>query len=1067
MALAKTTRPSIRGIVPRPRAFRILDRARPYPVTWVCGPPGCGKTSLVASYVRARRLSCLWYQVDEGDTDIATFFHYLREAAPDGKQNLPRLHAPHPPSATSFRQQFFRQLFDTMKPPFAVVLDDYEDARESASFDEVILEAVSQIPPGGRMMILSRAVPPDALVSLIANRSMQLVTWPELRLTERETALLVKRVGARRLWPSAVKALHRFTDGWAAGLVLLLDQLKSEVGAAGWRQPDPKAVFDYVGTEILRHVDRETQEILLQVAFLPRVSGRMAEQLTGLPGAGRILGQLHAQNYFTIAHGTEDPAYEFHPLLRKALLSHGRRVFSRERATEIQRAGAAILEESGQIPDAVGLLIGAEDWPKLADVVCRHAASLLAEGRGQSVLDWIGRMPRDVLDDDPWLVYWHAVAMLSLDAGRARASLERALDGFRERKDATGAFLAWSAVVETFLHEFRDLRPLDGWVSRLGELRHEFPAFPSLDVEACVVASVIPALYLRQPWHVELGAWIDRAEQLFRSGPTGDLRLQIGVHLVWHACCAGTLANAAGIIPTLAAMASNGTASPWLRVLTKATIGFYQWLAGSLDASLQTVTEALALARTSGVQAWEYRILWHSAAAHLSRGDTAAAGDALDSIARDLQTAGLFDLLAYDYLVAWRALLQHDLPHAAAAQQRSLHTVQGMGIPFGEVQLRLAGIWIELLRTPCPAAAVRRQLCSVYRMARNVRSPLMDFSAHLAAAYFRLVSGREEQGMRCLAKAMRIGREHGFRNTYTWLDPVMARLCAKAMAAGIEPEYVRALVRERGLTPDPPPVELEQWPWPVKIFTLGRFEVWRDGELIRFSGKAQKRPLSLLKGLIALGGENVREDRLSDLLWPDADGDAAQDALSTTLHRLRQLLTHEAICRQAGWLRLARRHCWVDVWALDHMLERAGRLVAGSKPSDHAWTQSAQWTERAVQLYRGDFLADDSDAPWAVPFAERVRERLLVQIKTIARHWAQDGDWATAAACYKRATDIHACSEECCRGLMVAYQKLGRRDEAVAVYQRCTQTLNTRWGIAPSAQTVALLHSLKSGQTTG
>ena len=92
--------------------------------------------------------------------------------------------------------------------------------------------------------------------------------------------------------------------------------------------------------------------------------------------------------------------------------------------------------------------------------------------------------------------------------------------------------------------------------------------------------------------------------------------------------------------------------------------------------------------------------------------------------------------------------------------------------------------------------------------------------------------------------------------------------------------------------------------------------------------------------MIALGGENVSEERLSDLLWPDAEGDAAQDALSTTLHRLRHLLTHDAIHRQAGRLSLDRRHCWVDAWALDHMLERAKDLVAGPNPREQVWTQS-------------------------------------------------------------------------------------------------------------------------------
>ena len=122
-------------------------------------------------------------------------------------------------------------------------------------------------------------------------------------------------------------------------------------------------------------------------------------------------------------------------------------------------------------------------------------------------------------------------------------------------------------------------------------------------------------------------------------------------------------------------------------------------------------------------------------------------------------------------------------------------------------------------------------------------------------------------------------------------------------------------------------------------------------------------------------------------------------------------------------------------------------------------------TERALRLYQGDFLGDDRDASWAASFAERVRERVFRQIQKIGRHWAQSGDWVKAVACYKRAADIHGCSEECCRALMQAYRELGCRDEALAVYQRCTRTLNTRWGISPSPQTVALLNSLKSVQT--
>ena len=50
---------------------------------------------------------------------------------------------------------------------------------------------------------------------------------------------------------------------------------------------------------------------------------------------------------------------------------------------------------------------------------------------------------------------------------------------------------------------------------------------------------------------------------------------------------------------------------------------------------------------------------------------------------------------------------------------------------------------------------------------------------------------------------------------------------------------------------------MEDWPWLIRICTLGRFAIVIDGIPLRSTGKAQKRPLDLLKLLIALGGQSV------------------------------------------------------------------------------------------------------------------------------------------------------------------------------------------------------------------
>ena len=78
--LAKLTRPRLHNAVARERLFRLLDAKRGHACVWVVGPPGAGKTTLLASYLSACAIPSLWYQLDRGDSDPATFFYYLRES---------------------------------------------------------------------------------------------------------------------------------------------------------------------------------------------------------------------------------------------------------------------------------------------------------------------------------------------------------------------------------------------------------------------------------------------------------------------------------------------------------------------------------------------------------------------------------------------------------------------------------------------------------------------------------------------------------------------------------------------------------------------------------------------------------------------------------------------------------------------------------------------------------------------------------------------------------------------------------------------------------------------------
>jgi LuxR family maltose regulon positive regulatory protein len=118
--------------------------------------------------------------------------------------------------------------------------------------------------------------------------------------------------------------------------------------------------------------------------------------------------------------------------------------------------------------------------------------------------------------------------------------------------------------------------------------------------------------------------------------------------------------------------------------------------------------------------------------------------------------------------------------------------------------------------------------------------------------------------LKSLREALILGKEGGYLGTFIDHPSTMERLCAKALDAGIEVEYVQDLIRKRNLIPEKPPLHLENWPWPLKIYTLGRFELLKDGKPIRFSRKARQKPLALLKALIAFGGKGIRADQIED-----------------------------------------------------------------------------------------------------------------------------------------------------------------------------------------------------------
>ncbi len=263
--LAKITRPHAEGILPRKRLFRRLDQSFDHrPILWVSGPPGSGKTSLIANYIDVRKISCLWYQVNETDSDIASFFLYLgiavKKASPRFRRPLPLLTPEYLMGIPTFTLRFFENLYGRLKPPFFIVFDNYHRVSSDSPLHEVILNGLSVLPEGINIILISRSDPSPVFAQLHAHDRMAFLEWDQLRFTLEESREIVRLRAPKIYSKDLVQRLHQITGGWVAGLLLISDAVRRGFEPRSLENVVSEEIVNYFGSVLFNRTGEETRD---------------------------------------------------------------------------------------------------------------------------------------------------------------------------------------------------------------------------------------------------------------------------------------------------------------------------------------------------------------------------------------------------------------------------------------------------------------------------------------------------------------------------------------------------------------------------------------------------------------------------------------------------------------------------------------------------------------------------------------------------------------------------------------------------------------------------------------
>ncbi|GAA2852353.1 transcriptional regulator [Actinoplanes cyaneus] len=426
-ATAHVGRPRLpQGVVWRPRLAEALDTGTRHAVTTICAGPGWGKTACVSAWAGSRSVNgpIAWLALDARHNDPYVFWSDLMLALRAGGAVRPGQVVPDRGAFLGVDgPAFLRRLGNGLGAtpgPVVIVLDDLQAITEPRVLSA--LAGLLRSPPERlRLVLISRTEPELPLHRLRAAGELTELRTADLAFRADEAAELLALLG-RTMPPAELAALVRTTEGWGAGVRLALD-------APPGVEPDDAAA-DYLIREVLAVQPGPIRQFLLSTSLPDRISGGLAEALTGRRNGFQLLEQLERANLFLDRAGPGG-WFRYHRQFRATL----RRQLGQEQTDSPARLhllAARWHAREGSPLTALEHAASAGDWTLVSRLVADYGIPLFVSSDRVELAELIRRIPLDRLPETAELVLCSAmvtyamgdVAGVQRQTGRVRRLLQ-------------------------------------------------------------------------------------------------------------------------------------------------------------------------------------------------------------------------------------------------------------------------------------------------------------------------------------------------------------------------------------------------------------------------------------------------------------------------------------------------------------------------------------------------------------------------------------------------------------------------------------------------------------------
>ncbi|MEA3435397.1 MAG: BTAD domain-containing putative transcriptional regulator [Thermodesulfobacteriota bacterium] len=1096
--ITKITPPRLPIILYRSRLIDCLEKNKDKRLIFILGQAAQGKSTLAGSYVNTSDIPSAWINLGKEDSDPVNLFYSIAHALQHVLKDIdfsPLLSYPSinigPRLEIPLYREWTNAIFEHISSPIQIVLDGLDSLSPDAPSFQLLQVLIEDAPQLMNIIMLSRIEPPFQIEGLKVKQEAYVLTNDDLAFTPDEIKAYFLEIRGISFASAQLKRVHKFTEGWIGGLILLsetLDRLPEDKQDQYLLEGIPDrfkgTVFRYFGEEILSSQPGPIQDFLIKSSIFNIVEPEFIKDFLGMEDTSAVLHEHVRKNLFVQSSYDEKKGWVFryHQSFRDFLQTNFKSETGKEEKRTLFVKAGAVYEQRGELEDALKYYLEARAYDKAAYIIEQIGMNLVQMGRTADLALWLQIFPKNLVQENPWLLFYLSMTRRYTAADRNIGSLKRALILFEKREDTKGSTLSLAFLIEATLIKGRDKIPLNSLLSRaetlLNTLGPDLFAF-----EKALLLIQVGFGYILRGGNPRKGLWAcENAYLISKNLEIAFLQINALIQMVMAHTFVGEYTLADDKNDELNKILAKGSFSEFRSLQLIQSCQLCIWR-GAFERAEETIREAKKEIKEYGLTYLYPVTLLYDLALRicLEEHETGVMvgsrllelSTALDNLF--LQGAATFLLGALYYrnrkYKKAKVLVQDAVRILSSHEARSDEHLNEAKVLMGYIAYHLQTVESQ-----------EKELTEALKYFSETKNFFSLADANFAMALLKWKESNINETIRYLETGFQIAKEKKFDSFIMSSRKDLIKICVLAIELQVKEamDYAAHLLSTRLASEAGPELEklfhhsnikiskkareilitVHRSKLPrLRIKTLGGFEIFRGDTSMDENEWKRSQPKELLKSILSRGGKKIPKDLLMEDLWSEGEKEATERKFKVILHRLRKSLEPDMdknfkssyIHLKDNLVSLDNELCRVDVDYFSSLIEK-GKI----KEKEGDLKTAISLYTKAVDKYRGNFLSKDIYARWAELKREELKKTYISILLKLARLHEDSKAVRKAISFYKKAIQADSVLETAYQRLMTLYSEQGKQNKVLEVYKTCKKALQDELDTKPDQVTISL-----------